>query len=222
MNLPFSPAVGIELLRSMKYVAGAFGPQLSLPVGSPVTAILRPVATRREYLNKADIELLSKWRNRFVKAFLNEFVSTEPQTAEWLVNTVGLSDTKILFMLEDLGKRVFGYMGIAFINWETSYGEADAIVRGADAPKGIMTASLKTLISWARGQLGLKEIGVRVRSDNTALEFYRKVGFIEEKRIPLKCTREHSKIIWEEDLSSAASHSSIFLVYMKFPCIQDL
>ena len=49
-----------------------------------------------------------------------------------------------------------------------------------------MTAALHTVLDWARGPLGLKELGVRVRSDNPALAFYEKAGFCEMQRVPLR------------------------------------
>jgi RimJ/RimL family protein N-acetyltransferase len=200
-------------LKHIKQTAGLPGPQLSLPVGMPIHALLRPVATKRELINSRDVRALTEWRNRFVTAFLNEFVATEEQTADWLINTVGPSDTKILFMLDDLQGNTFGYMGVAYIDWEKSYGEADAIVRGEKAPSGTMTLALKALLTWAQVQLGLQEIGVRVRSDNSALEFYKKFGFIEEKRVSLKCIENPDKTVWIEN--PELQSSSISLIYMK-------
>jgi hypothetical protein len=43
---------------------------LSLPVGSPVEAILRPVATRKGDLNAEGVHLLAEWRNRHVQALM--------------------------------------------------------------------------------------------------------------------------------------------------------
>ena len=40
-----------------------------------------------------------------------------------------------------------------------------------------MTEVLRTLLTWARGQLGLETIGVRVRSDNPALIFMKNSAF---------------------------------------------
>ncbi|HEX7859623.1 MAG TPA: GNAT family N-acetyltransferase [Verrucomicrobiae bacterium] len=212
---------GRSLLRYFKSSAGGPGATPRLAVGRPLKALLRPVATTADRLNPADVACLSEWRNKFVSSFLNEFQATDRQTREWLVNTVGPDDTRILFMLDDLNSRTFGYMGIAFIDWEKSYVEADAIVRGGDAPPGTMAAALKALLSWARHDLGLHEIHVRVRSDNPAVGFYKKLGFREFKRVPLrKSADEKNKVTWVEDDSAASS--AVQLVYMRIdPALCD-
>ena len=209
-----SLATGRALLIQVKAAAGSPGPSLCLPVGQPCQALLRPVATQPARLNPGDIRRLTEWRNRFVTSFLTEFTATEERTAHWLTNAVGPDDTRILFMLDDLQGRTFGYMGIGYICWDTRYGEADAIVRGEEAPSGTMSVALRTLLAWARGQLGLKNLCVRVRSDNSALQFYSKLGFQEVKRVPLNCTVSKAGRDWFED--PALNQAKASLVYMKY------
>ncbi len=146
-----------------------------------VVDVLRPSATRRDRICLKDVRLLTDWRNRFNSSFLTEFHATEEQTTRWLVDVVGPSSNKILFMVDDLAGCPFGYMGLAFIDWERCSGEADAIVRGGDAPPGTMASPGHggTPMSCAESQLVPTRIGVRVRSDSSALAFYRKVGFVE-------------------------------------------
>ncbi len=158
--------------------------------------------------------MLTDWRNRFVQAFLNEFTATYNQTARWLVEVVGPKEGKILFMIDDHNCRTFGYMGLDCIDWDRAYGEADAVVRGAEAPPGTMKRALQTLLAWARGQLGLRELGVRVRSDNTALEFYHKGGFREVRRVPLRRVEEPQMIRWAEDESLESAE--VYLVHMRW------
>ncbi|MEW5802910.1 MAG: GNAT family N-acetyltransferase [bacterium] len=200
---------GKYLVRVMKDTANSKGPPLCIPVFSPNPVLLRPVATQPDFLDAKDISCLTKWRNRFVRSFLTEFEANEKQTSDWLVNLVGPGDTKILFMVDDLFGRTFGYMGLDFIDWEKASGEADAVVRGAEAPRGIMSLTLRTMLIWARRQLGLNTLGVRVLSDNTALEFYRKSGFHEIRRIPLRRVEEKNKICWVEDISVQSSERSL-------------
>lgn len=177
---------GRELLSRLKASTGVGGPVLSLPIGPPVVGILRPCATRPGCLDENDVRALTHWRNRFASAFLHEFEADESRTARWLTEVVGPADNRILFMVDDPDGRTFGYMGLGFVDWDVGFGEADAVVRGAEAPRGAMTQALHTLLAWAQGQLGLRRLGVRVRSDNTALDFYRKVGFSEVLRVPLR------------------------------------
>ena len=208
-----TPVAGKALLRYYKESAGQPGVSLGLTIGKPYIGFLRPVSTRPAFVNNADVELLTAWRNRFVGSFLTEFTATPAQTAKWLVNQVGPDDTRILFMVDDPFGRTFGYMGIAFIDWELKYVEADAVVRGDQAPGGTMSAALKTLLLWAVTHLGLKHVHVRVRSDNPALGFYRKFGFEDVKRVPLKRMEENGRVAWVEDQSMPGS--PVTLVYMK-------
>jgi RimJ/RimL family protein N-acetyltransferase len=202
---------GIRLLKSVKYVAGTPGLHVGLEVGTPAIGWLRPVATRLEVLNESDVRCLTEWRNRFVTSFLTEFEATEGQTADWLAKSVYPDDSRILFMVDDAAHLTIGYMGISFIDWEIAYGEADSIVRGRAGSRGIMTAALQTLLVWGRSQLGLNTIGVRVRSDNPALDFYRKFGFVEQKRVPLSRRADSSKLVWYEEPGNISS--TISLVY---------
>lgn len=204
--------LGRDLLVALKATAGTPGPAVVIPVGSPPKAFLRPVATKKKLLNAEDVRVLTEWRNRFVQAFLTEFQATEIRTAQWLTEVVGPKEDKILFMVDDLNGRTFGYMGLDYIDWGKGFGEADAVVRGAEAPPGIMKRALQTLLAWARGQLGLHELAVRVRSDNTALEFYRKVGYREVRRIPLRRVEESGTVRWVED--KTLETAKVCLVYM--------
>jgi RimJ/RimL family protein N-acetyltransferase len=204
--------IGRDLLVSLKATAGMPGPSVMIPVGSPPIAFLRPVATREAFLNPADVQCLTDWRNRFVNAFLTEFDATEERTARWLVEVVGINNGKILFMVDDQDGLTFGYMGLDYINWEEAYGEADAIVRGGEARPGVMKSALLTLLYWAKGQLGLRTLGVRVRSDNSALVFYQKVGFHEIKRVSLRKAVEPEMVRWLEDESM--ENAELHLVHM--------
>ncbi|QLG87394.1 GNAT family N-acetyltransferase [Chitinibacter bivalviorum] len=203
---------GLNLLRLLKSNRGWQEGSLCLPVGKPVVALLRPIVTKGDALSDQDLDNLSEWRNRFVKSFLTEFDATREQTRRWLVNSVDADLGKILFMLEDLNGNSIGHLGLGFINWDAKYGEADAIVRGNPAPKGLMKEALQTLIKWAKSELGLEEVCVRVRSDNTAIDFYRKSGFVEYKRVSIMASQVDSTLIWSE----REGHIAPFLVYMRY------
>jgi GNAT superfamily N-acetyltransferase len=172
------------------------------------------VSTREGRLNPADIQVLTDWRNRFVQAFLTEFQAAPERTARWLVGVVGPKENKILFMADDPEGRTWGYMGLDYIDWDRSYGEADAIVRGGEAARGTTKLALRTLLAWSKGQLGLSELGVRVRSDNTAVDFYRKVGFVEVARVPLRRVEEPGMVRWIEDAS--LTDAQVHLLHMSW------
>lgn len=205
---------GRKLLRAVKASTIPGMPVLSIPVGSPVEAILRPVSTSKGNLNADDVRKLTTWRNRHVKSFLTEFEATESRTGNWLTQIVGPDDTRILFMIDDIFNRTFGYMGLAFIDWEEGYGEADAVVRGDDVAPGTMTRTLKTMLKWAQLQLNIYKIGVRVRSNNTALNFYYKAGFKEIKRVPLSKVEEANMIKWvENELLHQPDLNLVYMIY---------
>lgn len=206
---------GRDLLNSVKATA-SYQPCLGIPIGEPIRAFLRPVITVNAKESSEDVNHLTTWRNRFVNAFLTEFEATPQRTAYWLREMISNDDSRILFMVDDLNGKTFGYIGLAFIDWNKKSGEADSVVRGGSAEPGLMTEVLRTLLTWAQGQLGLETIGVRVRSDNPALSFYEKFGFVELNRVPLKKTKKDNMVIWTEDKNSEnASKETPHLVYMK-------
>lgn len=207
---------GRQLLAALKAGAAPGNVGLVIPVGKPVSAVLRVIPTRAGNHDPVDLELLSEWRNRYVKSFLTEFDAHPARTAAWLSGHVHGNDGKILFMVESLDGARLGHIGLAFIDWDSGYGEADAIVRGGDSPPGLMKLALQTTLRWARDQLGLTSLGVRVRSDNTALDFYRKVGFRETKRVPLARAEQADGIVWTEDPSLPLSEEQASLVYMLY------
>jgi RimJ/RimL family protein N-acetyltransferase len=204
---------GRELMRAAKTSASAEQPALCLPVGRPVEGLLRPVVTRPGQTSPADVRALTEWRNLFARAFLTEFVATDERTERWLADSVGPDDTRILFMLDDAMGRTVGQMGLAYIDWEAGYAEADAVVRGAEAPRGLVTRALGTMWRWGRGALGLSRLGVRVRSDNSAIPFYEKAGFRELRRVPLRPDMRADGVRWVEDPSLAGPE--LTLVHME-------
>jgi RimJ/RimL family protein N-acetyltransferase len=204
---------GRVLLRAVKNVTLANTPALTIPLGKPVRALLRPIATLPGATDPTDIHLLSEWRNRHVASFLSEFVANDVRTERWLTGSVHPNDGKLLFMLDALDGTRLGHLGLGFIDWGTAYGEADAIVSGGASPPGLMKLALQTLLWWASTSLGLKKLAVRVRSDNTAIAFYEKVGFHEWQRVPLVARRHDDGTLWVEDLGLGSGDGPC-LVYM--------
>jgi RimJ/RimL family protein N-acetyltransferase len=204
---------GQALLRALKDSTRAGQASLVLPVGTPVQAVLRPIASVEGELDSTDVRLLGEWRNRHVKSFLTEFVANEARTARWLTQTIHADGGKLLFMLDSFNGQRLGHLGLGFIDWDAGYGEADAIVSGGASPKGLMTLALQTLLRWAREQLGLHRLAVRVRSDNPAVHFYRQAGFVEQQRIALVASAHADGIDWVEDPARGAAEPS--LVHMR-------
>ncbi|MEN9572881.1 MAG: hypothetical protein RL514_736 [Verrucomicrobiota bacterium] len=208
-------------LQELKRVAGGPGPQLCLPVGQPPRALLRPVAVSSTRLSATDVEHLTNWRNLFVGAFLTRFESTPARTRRWLSDYVANDDTRMLFMADLPNGETIGYIGLAYIDWAARRGEADAVVRGGDAPKGLMTDCLRTLLGWGVNQLALRSIGVRVLSSNPALDFYRKFGFEECRRVPLTRAERNGDEVWVEN-ESAVSDLTLVHMNLRTDVINDL
>jgi hypothetical protein len=199
---------GPEVLKEWKA-----SPRAKIPVGEPVEAVLRPVATMAGNINPGDVRALTEWRNRFVTSFLTEFEATEVRTERWLTEVVGPDPDRILFMLDNLRGRTIGYLGIAFIDWEQHTAEADHFVRGVDDMPGIMKKAALTLFRWTH-ELGLSTaITARIRWDNPSLPFFLKIS-TENRRVPLRATEEPDMRRWVEDESLASSPAG--LVYITF------
>lgn len=212
-----TPTPGQQLFAAIKQTTRAGQPGLLLPVGQPLRAVVRPIATVPGHTDAIDVQLLTDWRNRHVKSFLTGFVSTPERTAAWLAAGVHENPGKMLFMVETLeGERV-GHVGLGFIDWERGYGEADAIVSGGASPPGLMKASLLALMRWARDALGLQTLAVRVRSDNPAVEFYRKVGFQEFQRVPIVARAVPGGVDWAEDPTAVGASASLVYMQLQLP-----
>ena len=190
---------GKEIIHILKGGAGTPESKVVINIKGFHGYFLRPLIVRSDLLKDADVTYLTELRNRYPKSFLTEFIATQKRTAKWLSEIVYTDDTRILFMLESMSGERIGYMGVAYINWDNSYAEADAIVSGGRIEKGLMSSALQTLLLWAKSKLGIKTIGVRVLSDNPALAFYQKLGFEEIKRVPLRSVISGEDVSWLED-----------------------
>ncbi|TMD87654.1 MAG: GNAT family N-acetyltransferase [Chloroflexi bacterium] len=158
---------------------------------------LRPLQATGAGLRARDLELLTEWRNRYRPFFLTDFTATVEQTQAWLLKS-GADPSRILFMIEREGGSPFGHAGLCNLRPADAYAELDNVVRGADGPRGAMTAAVTTLCDWAVSSLGVTALWVRVMSDNPAVSFYEKVGFRRAYDVALEFHRDGSKGIWME------------------------
>jgi len=205
---------GRDLLTALKASPAQEGTGLCVPVGSPIRALLRPVASREGEIRAGDVARLTDWRNRFVTAFLTEFLADYERTEHWLAQTVYPDATRALFMVDEMDGRTVGYMGLASIDWDSGSFEADSIVRGATAPRGLMGESLQVMLRWAKSQLGLTDAWLRVRSDNTAIGFYERIGFAQIDRAPLRRHAEPGFVRWVEDRT--VTGDGLAVIYMQW------
>jgi len=155
---------------------------------------LRPLQAT---VTSRDVELLTEWRNRYRKFFLTDFTATVPQTQAWLLKS-GSDPNRILFMIETERGSPFGHAGLCKLRPAEAYAELDNVVRGADGPRGAMTAAVTTLCDWAASSLGVTALWVRVMSDNPAVSFYEKLGFRRAYDVALEFRHAGSTGVWME------------------------
>lgn len=205
---------GENIVSILKSLPSSKSLSLVIPIGDPVIAYLRPIPTLNIRPDDDDINLLTLWRNKYVNSFLTIFVANNTQTYNWLRNYVHNNNGKVLFMIDDIDRKTLGHVGLGFIDWKRKYGEADAIVNGGDAPRGLMKKALLTMLLWAKNVLCLEILAVRVRSDNEAIHFYKKVGFIEKKRVLISPVIDGDEINWIETPEFENKVDSVYLVHM--------
>jgi hypothetical protein len=81
-----------------------------------------------------------------------------------------------------------------------------------------MRSAFSCLVNWAKVDLGISEVWVRVLSDNPAVGFYELCGFSQVKETPLYETRgQHGELVELSEIPSvdSAGESSRTLVHMK-------
>jgi perosamine synthetase len=148
---------------------------------------------------------LTSWRNADVRAYPSQFVATPESTRAWMRERVLAAPERMLFLVVNrVGQRV-GHLGFAnALNDECSL-EMDNIVRGMKAgDPGIMTRAMVTLLDWAEEKLGPREIYLRVFENNAhAIAFYKKLGFVRDRLLPLTRRLHGMKINYEPSAAGA-------------------
>lgn len=186
-----------EILNGLKTKKTDLTP---LPVykGKRTVAYLRPL-TIDLLNNPSEIELLANWRKTHEQWFPAQFKVTIEGTKKWFLDQVINTEDRILFMLETLKGLPIGHMGLFRFSSSDSSIEVDNVLRGKSLLPGVMTSSLITLTGWAFKTLGIKILYLRVFHDNIkAVKLYKRCGFKEHKKIPLKKITTPLIVKWEE------------------------
>ena len=131
---------------------------------------------------------LARWREQSSFAFPTQFPVTHAGTATWLRR--GLLDVpgRILFLVQDRFGHTVGHLGFASAESSDRSLEVDNVVRGEKAVQpGLMGAALEGLLAWGEECFRPARIHLRVFADNEhAIAFYRRVGFRDAARSPLR------------------------------------
>lgn len=138
------------------------------------------------------IKKLAQWRAANYFAYPTQFPVTFEGTKSWLrLKLLDVPDRILFLVLDGHGKAV-GHLGYANALNDKCEMEIDNVVRGAkDAQPGIMSSAMQAVLDWAEEIIAPRSIDLLVFSDNAhAIEFYRKLGFTDGERRPL---RKHVK-----------------------------
>lgn len=119
-------------------------------------------------------ELVS-WRSRYSRSFFAEVPATSSSMRSYL-RKYAIGDTsRILFLILQDG-TLSGHIGLANISRASA--ELDNVVRGRQTYPGMMHEVVEFLKTWAREELGLSVIYLRVKADNkAAIALYCRSGF---------------------------------------------
>lgn len=208
-----------ELFQCLKGVGKLDLSGLSLPVLGTRYA-LYPICCHAGKTDDAVIGMLTIARNSNINSFLTFFTATTDRTRQWLVNSVASDSSRILFALKDVySGSLYGYMGLAHGDDSGSRIEGDAIVRySGQTEPGLMRTAFMQFVEWVRRDLGIKEIWIRVLSDNPALGFYQRCSFKLLSVSPLYEIKNSSgeiEALTESQIGSSGL-SARSLTYMKY------
>jgi perosamine synthetase len=138
------------------------------------------------------IAKLARWRAENYFAYPTQFPVTIEGTTSWLRSKLLDVEDRLLFLVLDKYGNAVGHLGYANAINDKGEMEIDNVVRGDKASTpGIMSSALRAALDWADEMIGPRLIDLRVFSDNEhAVEFYRRLGFVDDELIPL---RKHDK-----------------------------
>lgn len=192
---------------------------LCLPLAQ-TSYVLAPIRCSRRFIDREIVQMLTEARNKNAESFLTYFTATAEQTSRWLETVVGSDRSRILFAVRNTdNNQLYGYMGLAYGDAEGTRIEGDAIVRfEASVEPGLMQKAFVRMVKWVKHELGIAEVWVRVLSDNPAIAFYERCGFLAVKETPLFELRGDGGSLHElsdsADVGGTRSHRT--LVHMRY------
>ena len=162
------------------------------------------------------ITLLQNWRSDNQHAFPSQFKVTFEGTKEWINKQLLQKKDRILFFVADEDGKLIGHVGLFRIDYQKKICELDNIIRGESSTKGLMTMACQRLIEFAKTNLQISKIYLRVFSDNEpALKLYHNIGFEEVIRVPLRKEQAGENIFWKDVISNPYFEAEKYFVTMK-------
>ena len=135
------------------------------------------------------MELIGKWRKENEMWFYSQFPVTVERTTKWFNERVIGALDRLLFMIK-VNNDYIGHVGLFRFDFEDNTCEIDNIVRGESRYPGIMEDAIKNMMEWGKCTLGLRSYSLKTFSHNErALNLYKRLGFVEVKRVPLVYTQ---------------------------------
>jgi perosamine synthetase len=182
--------------------------------GDILVGFLKPVTYHYKQLRPIYASLICKWREENPEGFTNRFKGTEEKTRNWIDNVLLPREDRILFMVHNIHNIPIGHLGFSSFDFDKKSCEIDNVVRGIkDCDKGMMSLALNSLIRWGKKTFGLKNIYLKVVSNNHhAINFYRKRGFEKQYTIPLHKREKEGFVEWVEDINDTGDPDKWYLV----------
>ncbi len=144
------------------------------------------------------INMLARWRGN-IDTFHNKFKVSFESTKKWLRNLLLNMPDKILFLVVNSDGEFVGHLGFAnSMNTNLSM-ELDNVVRGEKfVSPGIMHNATKTLLNWAVKEFSPLNFHLKTLDNNiNAISFYKKLGFSEFNKEPLRLIRTEDGYYYE-------------------------
>lgn len=188
-------------IRALKNPADPGEPsRLAVRSGAATLAYLRAVPSVLRGEAAQDAALMARWRNAHREAFFTWTEVTEEGTRRWLADSYASSDTDVIFMVENADREPFGQLALYGFDFDASSCELGRVLRGsASGASGAMTLATEALLSWARSELALKTVFLKVFDDNVnAIALYERCGFVAAVRTPLQRRVEGDATRWVE------------------------
>lgn len=177
-----------EVIAGMKSGNRAAAEAQALAIRNQAGAVIGKLVPVGAWIleERATVELLCAWRQRFMRMFLTQFDSSYERTLGYLKNRSIGNDGCLLFLLYDETERLIGHLGLAGVDGEC--GELDNFMRGAEGgdPRLVYWAEL-ALLDWSFRRLGLQRSIVQVLSYNwLVLALHEEVGYTESAQQALR------------------------------------
>lgn len=169
------------------------------------------------------ISLLSKWRQENWFAYPTQFPVTDEGTKKWLRSKLLDVEDRILFLVLDKHGNRIGHLGYNSCFNDLCEMEVDNVVRGVKSgTPGIMGAAMNALVKWGRQVVGADGFFLRVFEENQhAVEFYRRHGWADDQRIPLRKTTSGSTVSYSPVTAGDSGLPDKVFLRMSFAPKQD-